>query len=222
MSGNIQKNYYNIIDKITRCTNQKIHLIAVSKFKPVSDMLELYQAGHRVFGENRIQEAKSKKPELPQDLELHFIGALQTNKAKYITAIFNTVHSLCNLASAEILEKKCSEQNKTIKVFIQMNLCQEDSKQGVKEYQKLLDFSQAIINLPHLKLVGLMTIPKAELTLNQTGKIYAKLREYKEDLEKELNLSLPELSMGMSADFEVAIKEGATYIRIGSAIFGGR
>ena len=137
---NIQESYFKILEKIQKCKGytESVKLVAVSKFKTVQDMLQLYQAGHRIFAENRIQEARDKKPHLPQDLKLHLVGAIQTNKIKYIPTIFDTVHSLCDLKVAHVLEKKCLEQDKKIEVLLQMNLCQEQQKSGLLELPRII------------------------------------------------------------------------------------
>ncbi len=222
----IQENYLKILEKIQKCKEftERVKLVAVSKFKPYLDMLQLYQAGHRIFAESRIQEARDKKPYLPQDLRLHFVGRVQTNKVKYIPSIFNTVHSLSDLKVAQILEQKCLEQDKKMEVLLQMNLCQEQQKSGLLNYEELALLGTELLKLKQLKLVGLMTIPAFNLNTKETTKIYSKLREHKEKLARELGIEtqLTELSMGMSGDFEIAIEEGATYVRIGTALFGER
>ena len=223
---NIQESYFKILEKIQKCKSytERVKLVAVSKFKPVQDMLQLYQVGHRIFAENRIQEARDKKPHLPQDLKLHLVGAIQTNKIKYIPTIFDTVHSLCDLKVAYVLEKKCLEQGKKMEVLLQMNLCQEEQKSGLLNYEELVQVAAELVKLQQLKVVGLMTIPAFNLSLEKTATVYANLREYKEKLAQELGIKeqLTELSMGMSGDFEIAIEEGATYVRIGTALFGER
>lgn len=185
-------------------------------------MLEVYRLGHKLFGENRVQEIKEKSSKLPQDSELHFIGSLQTNKAKYLPQLVTTIHSLDSLKVAQILDKKCLQLNKKLSVLLQSNICQETTKSGVKNYQQLITLATEIVKLKQLNLVGLMTIPAVTLTDKETAKVYSQLRQQKEKLAAELQITLPELSMGMSSDFEIAIAEGATYLRIGSTIFGNR
>ena len=134
------------------------------------------------------------------------------------------MHSLSDLKVAHVLEQKCLEQGKKIEVLLQMNLCQEEQKSGLLNYQELLQFAQDILKLKQLNLVGLMTIPAFNLGSAETANIYSNLRKHKEKLAQELDLKeqLTELSMGMSGDFEIAIEEGATYVRIGTALFGNR
>lgn len=220
----IQTNYQKLIERIQNCKgyNSRIKLIAVSKFKSASAMLEVYRLGHKLFGENRVQEIKEKSSKLPQDSELHFIGSLQTNKAKYLPQLVTTIHSLDSLKVAQILDKKCLQLNKKLSVLLQSNICQETTKSGVKNYQQLITLATEIVKLKQLNLVGLMTIPAVTLTDKETAKVYSQLRQQKEKLAAELQITLPELSMGMSSDFEIAIAEGATYLRIGSTIFGNR
>ena len=134
------------------------------------------------------------------------------------------MHSLCDLKVAHLLEKKCLELDKKMEVLLQMNLCQEEQKSGLLNYQELLQLAREILKLKHLNLVGLMTIPAFNLGSAETANIYSNLRKHKEKLAQELDLKeqLTELSMGMSGDFEIAIEEGATYVRIGTALFGNR
>ena len=134
------------------------------------------------------------------------------------------MHSLSDLKVAHVLEQKCLEQGKKIEVLLQMNLCQEEQKSGLLNYQELLQFARDILKLKQLNLVGLMTIPAFNLGSAETANIYSNLRKHKEKLAQELDLKeqLTELSMGMSGDFEIAIEEGATYVRIGTALFGNR
>ena len=134
------------------------------------------------------------------------------------------MHSLCDLKVAYVLEKKCLEQGKKMEVLLQMNLCQEEQKSGLLNYEELVQVAAELVKLQQLKVVGLMTIPAFNLSLKKTATVYANLREYKEKLAQELGIKeqLTELSMGMSGDFEIAIEEGATYVRIGTALFGER
>ena len=223
---NLKKNYLSVIEKIQSHPdyNPQIRLIAISKFQPISKMLELFELGQTVFGENRLQEAREKKPKLPATIDLHFVGALQSNKAKYIPALFSTLHSLCSLQTAKILNKNCQINTTKLKVLIQMNLCDEQQKSGLLTYNELKQFVAEIINLNSLQLLGLMTIPNPKLPAIQIAKIYRQLKNYQEKIAQEFSLqdSFVELSMGMSSDYELAISEGATMIRLGTILFGER
>ena len=222
----IKDNLREIYDTLSSLDGygEHVKLIAVSKFKPVNDILCAYKAGQLVFGENRIQEALQKIPQLPSDISWHFIGSLQSNKAKYCPTHFKVIHSLDNLRVAQLLQKKCLEKDTSLQVLVQMNLCDENTKNGFINYDELKEFTENIFSLDRLKLVGLMTIPHVELNEIHTAKIYSSLFQMKEKLSLEFSLQsqLTELSMGMSNDYKIAVQEGATYIRIGTAIFGKR
>lgn len=222
----LAKNYQKIFDKIQshRDYNDKIRIIAISKFQPIEKILQVYQAGQVIFGENRPQELRDKALQLPREINWHFVGALQSNKAKYIAKYCSTLHSLCSLEVAEILEKKCQQLKKKIKILIQMNLCLEKQKSGLLSYEELQKFLHQILKFNFLQPVGLMTIPDANLSNIEVGKVYAKLRKYQEQIAAEFQLqeSFWELSMGMSSDYEVALNEGATMIRLGNILFGER
>lgn len=223
---NIKEHYQKILSKIQSHPNyhNKIQVIAISKFQPIKQILELFQAGQIIFGENRLQELRDKSPQLPSAIDWHFVGGLQSNKAKYIPAICSTLHSLCSLEVANILNKKCSQISKKLKVLIQMNLCEEQQKNGLLNYKALQEFMEKISLMDRLQPIGLMTIPDPGLSPVQTGKIYGMLRKYQEQVAKEFSLqdSFQELSMGMSSDYAVAMSEGATMIRLGTIFFGER
>ncbi|MDH5559692.1 MAG: YggS family pyridoxal phosphate-dependent enzyme [Deltaproteobacteria bacterium] len=222
----IESRLREILDKIRSASSgrQDVKLIAVSKTKPVSSILEAFKAGQLHFGENRIQEARDKSPQTPQSIHWHLIGPLQKNKAKYCPQIFSTLHTLHRTDIADNLNQKLVEADKTIDVLIQMNLSGESSKSGVEGLDELKRLQDHILTLPNLRLTGLMTMgdPNADAKVNQ--KIFSDLREIlsKEAFRLELKNQYKELSMGMSGDFELAIKEGATFVRIGSSIFGTR
>ena len=223
---NLKESYQKIFDKIQSHPNysNKVRLVAISKLQSIEKILDIYQAGQVIFGENRIQELRNKVLQLPSQIDWHFVGALQSNKAKYIPENCSTLHSLCSLEVAQILEKKCQQLAKTIKVFIQMNLCDEDQKSGLLSYEELQKFMAELLNFGSLQPIGLMTIPAVNLTSLQVAKVYANLRKYQVKLATEFYLqkSFTELSMGMSSDYEVALSEGATMIRLGSILFGAR
>ncbi len=201
-----------------------VKLIAVSKTKPVEMILEAFQAGQILFGENKVQEARDKSPQLPPELNWHLIGPLQKNKAKYCPAIFSTIHTVHRADVAQELNKRSLAADKTLDVLIQMNLTEEDTKSGIETVDELRQLEDVIVECSNLRLTGLMTIgdPWASQTENQ--KVFARLYEinHKEAQRLGLQKQMVELSTGMSDDFELALKEGATYVRIGSAIFGSR
>lgn len=222
----VAENLARILDEIHSCQGSGDHvkLLAVSKRKPVEMMLEAYQAGQRHFGENKVQEARNKKPELTEDINLHLIGPLQSNKAKYCPSLFTHLHTLHRADIAELLNQKYQAADKQLRVFIQINLSDEESKSGLREEKEIFQLAEQVCTLSHLKLVGLMTMPDPSFSEKETRRVYEKTRELNIKIAKELDLQkqMVELSMGMSSDFKWAIAEGATYIRIGTAIFGER
>ncbi len=201
-----------------------VKLIAVSKTKPVAMILEAFQAGQVRFGENRVQEARDKSPQLPAELNWHLIGPLQKNKAKYCPAIFSTIHTVHRIDVAEELNKRSLAADKTLDVLIQMNLTDEDTKSGIETVDELRQLEDYILGCSNLRLTGLMTMGDPWASESENREVFAKLREINEKEAQRLGLQnqMVELSTGMSDDFELALKEGATYVRIGSAIFGSR
>ena len=201
-----------------------VKLIAVSKTKPVEMILEAFQAGQVRFGENRVQEARDKSPQLPAELDWHLIGPLQKNKAKYCPAIFSTIHTVHRVDVAEELNKRSLAADKTLDVLIQMNLTDEDTKSGIETVDELRQLEDYILGCSNLRLTGLMTMGDPWASESENREVFARLREINEKEAQRLGLQnqMVELSTGMSDDFELALKEGATYVRIGSAIFGSR
>ncbi len=189
-----------------------VTLVAVSKAQPVENIRQLLDEGHRVFGENRVQEAEEKFPALRaqyKDIELHFIGHLQTNKAKAAVSVFDVIETVDRIPLAEALQKEMEKQQRNLPCFIQVNTGDEEQKGGVppKELESLFRFctEQAQINI-----AGLMCIPPVHEIPDLHFALLHKLAQ---------NLGLKKLSMGMSADFDIAIRYGATHVRLGSAIF---
>jgi pyridoxal phosphate enzyme (YggS family) len=201
-----------------------VKLIAVSKTKPVEMILKAYQAGQLRFGENKVQEARDKSPQLPAELDWHLIGPLQKNKAKYCPTIFSTIHTVHRADVAEELNKRSLAADKTLDVLIQMNLTDEDTKSGIETVDELRQLEDVILECSHLRLTGLMTMGDPWASDSENREVFAKLREINEKEAQRLGMQkqMVELSTGMSDDFELALKEGATYVRIGSAIFGSR
>lgn len=195
-----------------------IGLLAVSKTKPAAAIREAHAAGLRDFGENYLQEALNKQAELTDlDLIWHFIGPIQSNKTKAIAEHFHWVHSVDRLKVAERLAAQRPAHLPPLFICLQVNVSGEASKSGCSP-QELPALAQAVTQLPQLKLRGLMTIPEPTADLAAQHAALARLRE----LRDGLNLGLDTLSMGMSQDLEAAIDEGATWVRIGTALFGAR
>jgi len=219
--------YRRVTDQIAAAAERagrdpdQVRLVAVSKFHPTEAIAELARAGHRDFGENYVQEALDKQETL-RDLEIrwHFIGAPQTNKAKYIVGRFHLLHSLDSIKLARELDKRCAKQEVRQAVLIQVNLAGESQKAGV-DPEHLKELAEDVLARPWLDLQGLMLMPPLDGN-TPTRELFAGLRETSRKLQEEFGVELPHLSMGMSHDFEEAVEEGATLIRIGTRIFGER
>jgi len=199
---------------------EEINLVAVSKTVESARIKEAIEAGVSILGENYVQEAQKKIEEIGQSIAWHFIGHLQSNKAKYAVSLFDMIHSLDSIPLAEELNRRVEKEGQTVKVMIEVNLSGETTKFGTEE-ARAFDIASGVLNLSHLSLVGLMTMPPYFDDPELSRPYYIRLRELKEKMIKE-GIPLRELSMGMSNDFEVAIEEGATYVRVGTAIFGMR
>ena len=202
---------------------EDICLIAVSKTKPVSLIREAVAAGVKDFGENYIQEAREKIPQIAGPARWHFIGHLQKNKAKYAAALFEWVHTLDREEVAEALNRRAGREGKTLKVLIEVNVGRETSKSGVME-ENLIPLVEYISTLTNLSLRGLMVIPPLAGEPEEARGYFIKTRRLAEEVASRhiAGVTMEELSMGMTSDFEVAIEEGATMIRVGTAIFGPR
>jgi len=198
---------------------QNVVLVAVSKTKPASEIMELYEHGQRNFGENYVDELVEKAKKLPGEIKWHFIGHLQSNKIKQLLSVENLdcIQTVDSIKLCQKLNKRLEEQNRVLNIYTQVKISEEESKSGVDESElpELLDFIKT--NCPKLVLRGLMTIgPVGDIG------VFRKLKAIKDQLEKTGKYGTLELSMGMSADYQQAIIEGATVVRIGSALFGPR
>jgi len=202
---------------------EAVRLIAVTKAVGVEAIREAMAAGQRLFGENYLQEAKGKIAALGPEVEWHFIGHLQSNKAKAAVGLFALIHSLDRLSLAEALEQAAARAGKVQEVLVQVNLAREASKSGVapEDAPALL---KELRRFPHLRVRGLMTMPPWLPDPERVRPYFRALRELRDRLAAQGlgNDGLPELSMGMSGDFDVAVEEGATLVRVGTAIFGPR
>lgn len=196
-------------------------LLVVSKTWPAEKVAEVAAAGHLDFGENKVQEAESKAPQLDASLRWHLIGHLQRNKTRKALAIFDSIHSIDSLKLARYISRIASELGKTPQVFLQVNLAGEESKHGYATDDLRRDLDD-LLALDSISISGLMCIPPAAATPEDARPWFARLRELRDELETRGGQPLPDLSMGMSGDFEVAIEEGSTVVRVGSAIFGSR
>lgn len=198
-----------------------VELVAVSKSQPVELIREAFEAGQVVFGENRVQEAKAKIPELPARLHWHMIGHLQSNKVRQALPLFEMIHGVDSVGLLRDIARVSSEFGSFPRVLLQVNVAGEASKFGFSP-EKLLAQLDEIAQVDRIQLDGLMTIPPLTPTPEHARPYFARLRELRTRLEREFRFPLPHLSMGMSSDYRVAIEEGATIVRVGTAIFGER
>jgi len=198
-----------------------VALLAVAKGQPPEAVTEAARLGLTLFGENKVQEAQAKIPLCPGRLRWHMIGHLQTNKCRDAVGLFEMIQSVDSLHLAEELNRRADQAAKTLPVLLEVNIVGEASKFGYKPEQLLLDLDR-LNALPRLEIHGLMTVPPWTPLPERVRPIFRKLRELKTQCEQVLGAPLAQLSMGMSGDFEVAIEEGATIVRIGTALFGER
>jgi hypothetical protein len=198
-----------------------IELVAVSKTHPAEKVQAAAEAGQVLFGESRVQEARVKIPLLPSRLRWHFIGHLQKNKIRHALPLFELFHGIDSLALAQDLQRIADEDGMSPRVLLQVNLAGEASKHGFAP-EALRRELEALLSLGRLTIEGLMTIPPLAPEAEAARRHFVALRELRNQLEADCDVRLPQLSMGMSDDFPVAIEEGATLVRVGSAIFGER
>jgi len=223
ISANLQAVLARIGDAARACGRlpDEIGMLAVSKTWPASSVLNAAAAGQRAFGENYVQEGVDKIREVGRsDLEWHFIGPLQSNKTRPVAELFDWVHSVDRLKIAERLSQQRPETLPPLQICLQINISQEDTKSGIPE-DNILTLARQVALLPRLRLRGLMTIPAPAGDFEQQRRPFFRLRELFEQLNHD-GLALDTLSMGMSNDLEAAIAEGATLVRVGTAIFGER
>lgn len=201
----------------------EVTLIAVSKTKPVSDLQVIYDQGVREFGENKVQELTGKIEELPKDINWHMIGHLQRNKVKYIAKDVSLIHSVDSYRLAEEINIQAKKAQRVIPILIEVNVAKEESKFGIA-VEEAIELCRDIATLDAVKICGLMTIAPNVVVAEENREIFRKIRDLSVDIDNEKidNVNMSILSMGMTNDFEVAIEEGATHIRVGTAIFGER
>jgi pyridoxal phosphate enzyme (YggS family) len=222
----IRENLLRVMERIERAAQRvgrdpgEVKLVAVSKTVEPARIKEAIEAGASILGENYVQEAQKKIEEIGQLASWHFIGHLQSNKSKYAVRLFDMIHSLDSIPLAEELNRRAEQADRRIRVLIEVNLSREETKFGTDE-GKIWNLAKRILQLNHLSLEGLMTMPPYFDSPEMSRPYYIKLREMKEKLVKD-GIPATDLSMGMSNDFEIAIEEGTTYVRVGTAIFGPR
>jgi len=198
-----------------------VTLLAVTKTQPPDVVAEAARLGLSLFGENKVQEAKAKIPLCPARLRWHMIGHLQSNKCRDAVSLFAMVQSVDSLHLAEELDRRAEQASRTLPILLEVNIVSEASKFGYRPAQLLEDLPQ-LNALRRLEVHGLMTIPPWSPVAEKVRPAFRQLRELKQQCEQILGAPLPHLSMGMTGDFEVAIEEGATMVRVGTAIFGER
>ena len=203
-----------------------VTLIAVSKTKPVSDLQEAYDAGQRIFGENKALEMRDKHQVLPADIQWHFIGHLQTNKIKYIAPFVTLIHAIDSLSLLEAVNKEAAKNNRIIDCLLQFHIAQEETKFGLDmEEAKALLESENFKNLKNINICGVMGMATFTDDVAQVRNEFKNLKNIFDALKENYfkgNESFKEISMGMSDDYPIAIEEGATMVRVGSKIFGAR
>lgn len=225
----IKKNIEEIQDRIKKAckktgrNEKEVTLIAVSKTKPLSMLKEAYHCGTRDFGENKVQELMDKIPNMPDDIRWHMIGHLQRNKVKYIVDKVYMIHSVDSLRLAEEISKEAVKKNVTVNILIEVNVAMEESKFGTTT-QEALTLTEEIAKLAGVKIQGLMTIAPYVENSEENREYFNRLKKLSVDIKNKNidNVSMDTLSMGMTGDYEIAVEEGATYVRVGTGIFGDR
>ena len=202
---------------------KEVTLIAVSKTKPVSMLMEAYEAGARTFGENKVQEITEKFPQMPEDAKFHMIGHLQTNKVGQVIEKAVLIHSVDSVHLAEKIEKEAAKRDIVKDILLEVNVAEEDSKFGLK-MEEVIPTLEIIKNFPHVCVKGLMTIAPFVEDAEDNRKYFKQLYQLFIDIKSKNidNGTMSVLSMGMTGDYEVAVEEGATMIRVGTGIFGSR
>jgi pyridoxal phosphate enzyme (YggS family) len=198
-----------------------VELVAISKTHDANRVREVVEAGQQLFGESKVQEARAKIPLLSSSLRWHFVGHLQKNKIRHALPLFELFHSVDSLALAQDMNRIADEDGVHLHVFLEVNVSGEGSKFGFRR-ETLRAEMESLLALPRLSIEGLMTIPPFAEEAESSRKYFVNLRENRDALEKEFDLKLPQLSMGMTNDFPIAVEEGATLVRVGTAIFGER
>lgn len=214
------------LEKVTAQLPNGVRLVAVSKFHPVEELAEAYEAGQRLFGENRAQELIAKAPQLPEDIRWHFIGHLQKNKVRAIMPHVSVIESVDSVKLLSLIEKEASRIDRTVDVLLQLHVAQEETKSGFS-VDEVLEAGEAgeLTCYPHVRVCGVMAMASLTDDMEQVAqefdlvrRTYLTLKDGPFDESEDFN----ELSMGMSDDWQVAVKYGATLVRIGTAIFGPR
>lgn len=227
MIGEVSKNIQSVRERIEKAAVRagrdvgEITLVAVTKGVGVDRVQEALSSGVGDLGENRVQEALPKMEKMGKEVMWHLIGHLQGNKVKEAVGAFGVIHSVDSLTLAQAIEKRAREKGIVQRVLVEVNVSGEGSKYGIVP-SHLIDLLCQMGRLQHISIEGLMTIPPLSTYAEDSRRVFRRLRELAEEAQKETGVSLRHLSMGMSSDFEVAVEEGATLVRVGTALFGPR
>ncbi len=223
----IQENLERVRERIAQAAAKagravdEIELVAITKTHDAEKVREAIEAGHTLFGESGVQEARVKIPELPSNLRWHFVGHLQKNKIRHALPLFEMIHSVDSLALAQDMNRIAEEEGLHPRVLLEVNVAGEGSKFGFQP-NKLRQEMETLLALNRLSILGLMTIPPLAPKAEASRRFFTQLRELRDRLQAEIHVDLAQLSMGMTQDFTVAVEEGATLVRVGTAIFGER
>ena len=213
------------IQAIEQKIKDRARLIAVTKTKPVAMLQDAYEAGARLFGENKVQEMAEKQPQLPSDIEWHLIGHLQSNKVKYIASFVSLIHSIDSLKLLQEVNKQALKNGRVIDCLLQIHIADEETKFGMlaEEAEALLQ-SETLNDLQNVRIIGLMGLATNTDDAEQVRREFHELKQLFDTLGtiQTAQVQFSELSMGMSGDYEIAVEEGSTLVRVGSAIFGAR
>jgi PLP dependent protein len=224
---NIEANLNRVRNEITQAAKVSgrnvtdVELVAVTKTHPAEIVREAIGAGQVVFGESKVQEARAKIPLLPSHLRWHFIGHLQKNKIRHALPLFEMIHSVDSLDLARAIDRIAQEDGLDSRILLEVNVAGEGSKFGFKAATLRAEL-ESLLMLSRLSIEGLMCIPPLAEEAEASRKYFVELRELRDAIEKEFQVKLPQLSMGMTNDYSVAVEEGATLVRVGTAIFGER
>ncbi len=225
--NSIAENLERVREKIAQAATKagravdEIELVAITKTQDPEKVREVYEAGQILFGESRVQEARVKIPELPSAIRWHFVGHLQKNKIRHALPLFELIHSVDSLALAQDMNRIADEEGLHPRVLLEVNMAGEGSKFGFQA-DKLREQMETLLALNRLSILGLMTIPPLAPEAEASRKYFVQLRELRDRLQTEFHVDLTQLSMGMTNDFAIAVEEGATLVRVGTAIFGER
>jgi len=225
--GSIAENLERVREQIAQAAAKagravdEIELVAITKTHPPEKVREAIEAGQTLFGESRVQEARAKIPELPSSLRWHFVGHLQKNKIRYALPLFELFHAVDSLALAQEMNRIAADEGMHPRVLLQVNVAGEGSKFGFSPDESREQMEE-LLALQRLSILGLMTIPPLADQAEASRRYFVQLRELRDRLQTEFHVDLPQLSMGMTQDFPIAVEEGATLVRVGTAIFGER